>query len=290
VTQLMAATEDIGLSDEQAQAFWHEGYAVIDNVFPTEDVEILRSAVASPEVIDEWRKRDHATRTVHLLEITTKHPVFMELARSPRILERIAPLIGPDIQLQHSKLATKPAAPGEGPFAWHQDFAFFPHTNTDLVAVMVMLDDATEENGCMQIVRGSHRLGLLDHTDHGLFRGACQESHLWEDPNQLAQVTPKAGGMSIHHCLALHGSPANMSGDPRRGIVFQYRSDDAYQLADGVWADTGLLMRGERTERVRCDAGILRMPKSHRYAGRPFGHAWNQDGEAAADRDYFVGG
>ena len=96
---------------------------------------------------------------------------MMELARSERILGRVTPLIGPDIQLQHSKLATKPPAKGMGTFAWHQDFAFFPHTNSDLVAVMVMLDDATPENGCMQMVRGSHKLGLLDHTEDGQFHG-----------------------------------------------------------------------------------------------------------------------
>lgn len=53
----------------------------------------------------------------------------------------------PDIQLQHSKLAAQPAAASKGGFGWHQDFAFFPRTNTDLVAVMVMLNDATSTTG-----------------------------------------------------------------------------------------------------------------------------------------------
>ena len=86
---------------------------------------------------------------MHLLEITVKHPIFVELAKSPHILNRITPLIGSDVQLQYSKLATKLPTKGKGLFAWHQDFACFPHTNTDLVAVMVLLDDATPENGCM---------------------------------------------------------------------------------------------------------------------------------------------
>ena len=80
---------------------------------------------------------------MHLLEITVKHTIFVELAKSPRILNRITPLIGSDVQLQYSKLATKLPTKGKGLFAWHQD------TNTDLVAVMVLLDDATPENGCM---------------------------------------------------------------------------------------------------------------------------------------------
>ncbi|MFP6719430.1 MAG: phytanoyl-CoA dioxygenase family protein [Candidatus Poribacteria bacterium] len=168
---------------------------MIDDVFPPADVARLREACESPEVTTEWKKRDHENKTVHLLEITVKHTIFVELAKSPRILNRITPLIGSDVQLQHSKLATKPPTKGKGPFAWHQDFAYFPHTNIDLVAVMVLLDDATPENGCMQIVRGSHKLGLLNHMQGGLFTGTCQESPYWEDEIRLAQVIPKMGGL-----------------------------------------------------------------------------------------------
>ena len=75
---------------------------------------MLREAAAAPKVLRDWRKQDVETRTVHLLEITVKHPLMMELARSPRILKRVTPLIGPDIQFQHSKLATKPATKGSG--------------------------------------------------------------------------------------------------------------------------------------------------------------------------------
>ena len=59
---------------------------------------------------------------------------------------------------------------------------------------------------------------------------------------RVLPVKPKACGISIHHCLALHSSGPNPSGAPRRGIVFQYRADDAFQLADGVWKDTGIMI------------------------------------------------
>ncbi len=280
--KLTQPAASLGLAKTQIQSFWETGYLVIDDVFTDSDIALLRAACESSGLVDDLKKRDFESRTVHLLEITTRHPLFLELARSPRMIERMVPLIGPDIQLQHSKLATKPPAKGKGPVKWHQDFAYFPHTNTDLVAVMVMLDDATPENGCMQVVRGSHKMGLLNHTEaDGLFQGQCQESHLWADAGRLDHVTPKAGGISIHHCLTLHGSPANRSGEPRRGVVFQYRADDAYQLADAIWADTGLLICGKRREQARCDAGALPLPKSHRYPEHPFGNAWNQEGELA---------
>ena len=69
--------------------------------------------------------------------------------------------------------------------------------------------------------------------------------------------------------------------------MFQYRADDAMQLADGIWADTGLLMCGERTETVRCESGVYQLPKSKRYPGHPYGHAWNQEGILAQKRNYY---
>lgn len=279
--------EQATLSPEQIETFRDDGFLTFEGVFTPEEVEQLRAACESPCVTGDLRKRDQKTKTVHLLEITTKHPAFMELARSPKIVERIAPLIGPDIQLQHSKLATKPPTKGTGPFAWHQDFAFFPHTNTDLVAVMVALDDATPDNGCLRVVRGSHKLGLLDHAVDGLFTGACQQPEHWSNRSRVIELTLKAGGISLHHCMTLHGSEANRSGRPRRAVVFQYRADDAYQLADGIFADTGILIRGQRKERARCTAGTVRLPKSRRYEDNPFGSAYNQEGELARQREYF---
>jgi len=273
------------LDEEEVRSYNNDGFLVIDDVFSSTEVEALREACESREIVGELEKRDTANKTVHLLDLAARQPAFLDLARDPRLLGRLTPLIGPDIQLQHSKLATKPPAKGKGTFAWHQDFAFFPHTNTSLAAVMVMLDDATPENGCMQIVKRSHRLGLLDHMEDGLFKGACQEEDLWSDPAYIAQITPKAGGISIHHVLALHGSEANLSGRPRRGLVFQYRADDAFQLADGIWKDTGLLMCGRKWEQVRCEGGVYQLPRSSRYKGSPFGHAWNQAGSMAVAED-----
>lgn len=277
-----------GLSEAEVQRFWEDGFLVIDGLFSPEEVEALREACASPQD-QEWKT---ASETVHSLGITSRDTRFLELAREPRIVSRITPLIGPDVQLQHSKLAAQPAQKGKGGFGWHQDFAFFPHTNTDLVAVMVMLDDATPENGCMSMVKGSHRLGLLDHANaEGFFVAACQEFRHWEaHPDKVVPITPKAGGISIHHCLTLHGSGPNPTGYPRRGIVFQYRAADAYQLSEGIWDDTGLQICGERPEQVRCESGTFRLPKINRR-DRPFGDAWNQEGpfaRAQNERDGIV--
>lgn len=270
---------DQGLSKSQVRDFHEDGFLVINDILDAAEIDTLRDACSEPEDI-QWKT---AEKTTHALGLTTRSNVFLDLARDPRIVARLRALLGDDIQLQHSKLAAQPAVADRGGFAWHQDFAFYPHTNTDLVAVMVMLDDATPDNGCMRMIRGSHRNGLLNHMDNdGVFTGMCQEPKAWKDHvGDVVDITPRAGGISMHHCLMLHGAGANQSGEPRRGLVYQYRADDAFQLADRVWDDTGLLVSGKRSEQVRCEGVTLRLPRSVRYPGHPFGNAWNQEGELA---------
>ncbi|MFQ3367874.1 MAG: phytanoyl-CoA hydroxylase [Candidatus Poriferisodalaceae bacterium] len=270
---------DQSLSEVQVRQFHEDGFLVIDNLFDSAEIDMLRDACSEPEDT-EW---ETAKKTIHALGLTTRASAFLDLARDSRIVALLRALIGDDIQLQHSKLAAQPAAAEMGGFAWHQDFAFYPHTNTDLVAAMVMLDDATADNGCMRMIRGSHKRGLLNHMDKdGVFTGMCQEPKAWKDHlGDVVDITPRAGGISLHHCLMLHGSGPNQSGEPRRGLVYQYRADDAFQLADRVWDDTGLLVSGKRREQVRCEEGTVRLPKSVRYPGHPFGNVWNQEGEFA---------
>ena len=267
-----------GLSSEQIGRFEQDGFLIENGLFDAAEIEALKDALQAPPD-QKWLEAQH---TVHALEITLRHPLFLQLAQDERIVARLRGLIGEDIQLQHSKLAAQPATPSKGGFDWHQDFAFFPHTNTDLVAVMVMLDDATPDNGCMRMVRGSHKRGLLDHSNEaGMFSSQCQEPVWNQAPDHITDITPKSGGISIHHCLMVHGSGPNHTGAPRRGIVFQYRADDAFQMADGIWRDTGLMVSGKRRELARCESAVFRLPKSRRYPYHPFGHAWHQQGDFA---------
>lgn len=268
------------LTPEQISAYHEDGFIVLEQVFSPAEIEQLRAAESSPAIQSALDAGGIKHQTVHLLELTTRHPAFHDLARDPRIISAITSLLGPDIQLQHSKLATKPAARGMGEFGWHQDLMFYPHTNTSLLSVFVYLDDATPENGCMSMVRGSHRLGPLNHLDaDGRFDGRCRETHHWlEHPENVAAIAPRAGAISIHHCLTLHGSPPNLSGHPRRGVVFSYRADDAQQLGDTIFQDTGLVVAGQRRGVTRCESGTWLLP---RRSGHNYGSAHHQVGQWA---------
>jgi phytanoyl-CoA hydroxylase len=275
------------LSDSEVARFWEDGFISIEGVFSPAAVEALRRAAEDSSILSDLEKRHAQERIVHLIPLTTRHNAFKELARDPCITAIVAQLIGDDIQLSNSKLATKPKKLGAGAFDWHQDYAYYTSTNYDLVSVSVALDDVTPENGGMYALQGSHKLGLLDHTRNGWMTGGCVEPKYWEEqPDKILPLMSKSGGITIHHCLTLHGSPGNQSGKPRRLAIFQYRAGHCYQLADNTWEDTGFQVHGEPSGRVKCVAMNVILPKNRgweRYCGEPHGSAYNQIGARARE-------
>jgi len=79
-------------------------------------------------------------------------------------------------------------------------------------------------------------------------------------------------------CLTLHGSPPNLTGHQRRGLVFQYRASDAYQLADNLWEDGGLLICGKPSDQVRCESAVFRLPR-FRHRTPHYGSIWRQESD-----------
>ena len=103
-----------------------------------------------------------------------QHPVYDHALRHERILDIVAQLIGPAIRYNGEKLNIKSAAFGS-PVQWHQDWAFYPHTNDDLLAVGVALDDMSLENGALMVIPGSQKGPIYDHHQNGMFVGAVTD-------------------------------------------------------------------------------------------------------------------
>lgn len=269
------------LTSTQVQAFQRDGFLLLPAVFTPAEVAAMRARLEDPAV---WTPAERAQEShQHLIGLLARHDDYIALARDPRIVERVVDLIGPDVQLQHAKLAAQPIRAGAGGAPWHQDFAYFPHSNTDLVAVMVLVDDHGPDNGCMAMLPGSHRQGLREHRREGRFTGACQPP---PGPAECAAAVPvalPAGSVCLHHCLTVHGAGPNRSGQPRRGLVLQYRAADAYQFADVMSPENGLQVAGSYRGVVRCDAGVTWLPACAPWypAAHPHGETWNQWGPLA---------
>ena len=117
---------------------------------------------------DSHRPDDPRVRRIKLPH--TQSRLFNDLLHSDTILAPVRDLIGPDLRLHTTKLNMKSAGYGAA-IEWHQDFAFYPHTNDDVLAVAVIIDDMKLENGPLMVFPGRIKGPILDHHDDGVFAG-----------------------------------------------------------------------------------------------------------------------
>jgi ectoine hydroxylase-related dioxygenase (phytanoyl-CoA dioxygenase family) len=191
------------------------------------------------------------------------HPVFAEFMRSPALLAVLSALLGPSgVRLHGSKLNLKAPQIGS-PVEWHQDWAFYPHTNDDVLAVGVLLDDATDDNGPLLVLPGTHRGPTFDHHGpDGRFCGAMDPQRDGLDFGIAAALTAPAGACSFHHVRAVHGSAENRSTRSRNLLLYEFSAADAFPLA-GIpdWNEfNGRLLVGEPTVVPRVVDCPIRMP------------------------------
>jgi phytanoyl-CoA hydroxylase len=259
---------------EQRALYEEQGYLVFPQLLDATELATLRNALAdvlreaeglteSTEKFSITRTDDGGSSVRRIFEPIARHEAFRDLVHNPKILDVVEALIGPDIQLHHTKLNLKPPSSREARFEWHQDYPFFPHTNFDLLAVMIYFDDSTEDNGCLTIIPGSHKLGPRNHlfAKDGAFSSQLEDKSIVNEPSRWLKVPVPAGGMELHHCNMLHSSTANRGTKPRSAMVIQYRAADNVALGGNMSnAGFGLQVRGENPYRVRMIEGMFKLP------------------------------
>jgi len=144
----------------------------------------------------------------------------------------------PGIKLWHDQLLYKPGqganAKAGGNVGWHQDRNYWQCTDDTLLTAWVAFDDATPENGCMQMVPGSHKWGLIKGDFFSQDLEAMKRRIEGESGHRFetTYVPLKAGEVSFHHCLTIHGSGPNSTDRPRRSLVLHLMPSDARYVAD----------------------------------------------------------
>jgi ectoine hydroxylase-related dioxygenase (phytanoyl-CoA dioxygenase family) len=169
------------------------------------------------------RKTDNshwADRTLRALAVD------QEIGRIAAALMRTQP-----VRLWHDQLLHKPGGgKTTGNVGWHQDYGYWQCAEPPtLVTAWVAFDDVTPANGCMQVIPRSHRWGLLDETDFFNTDLAGQESRMKIPPGEKLEKVPcamKAGQVSFHHSLTLHGSGPNTTDAPRRSMAIHLIAGD----------------------------------------------------------------
>ncbi len=191
------------------------------------------------------------------------HPIFWEILKSANMLAILQKLIGsPNVRLHGSKLNMKAARYGAA-VEWHTDWAFYPHTNDDVLAIGVMLDDVEEENAPLLVLSDTHKdLVAYDHHQDGRFCGAMDPSRCGLDFSRAVPALGKAGSCSFHHARLVHGSAQNTSAKPRELLLYECAAADAWPLVN--WTDIdefdARMICGEPTLEPRLTPVPIRMP------------------------------
>ena len=264
------------LTTAQIKEYGERGYLGLEGILSSSEVQYLqkvtddfveqsRSVTEHTEMFD--LEPDHTPefpKLRRLKEPHAVHEVYRRTLRHEGILDIVSQLVGTSaVRFNGTKLNMKSGTFGS-PVEWHQDWAFYPHTNDDLLAVGVAIDEMSRENGCLMVIPGSHKGRIYDHHQDGRFAGAVTEPDF--DDSSAALIELKAGGISIHHVRTLHASMPNASTKPRRLLLLMYCSGDSFSLHAGPgqihdWEGyRASFLRGEPSQNIRMENCPLRVP------------------------------
>jgi ectoine hydroxylase-related dioxygenase (phytanoyl-CoA dioxygenase family) len=220
-----------GLSDEQKAFYAENGYVHVAGLLTPDEAAALRAEThalmarlsAIRNIDATWGSAKDiaggsATQLLHCHDVQFQSAAFARLIVDERMTAVAADIIGPNVQLHHTKAFVKPPEKGS-PFPMHQDAPFFPHERHSMIAVILHFDDAPLEKGCVRVVPGSHKLDLLPHLPTGGW-------HLDPAEYPVADATPvpaKAGDALFFSYLTIHGSGINESDEARTTLLIQMR-------------------------------------------------------------------
>ncbi len=227
-------------AEEKRTFFEDQGYLVLEGLFDETEVaacaaEIDRLHTLAAELPeDELRRRSFQLEpyadaeagdgrpVLRKIEKTGQHSaVFRDLAAHPRLLETIRLLLGDDLLLFRSTLMLKPAHHGSA-HGLHQDSPYWPMEPPALVTVSIALTDSSPENGCIQVIPGSHKWGMQKWGHIARERDQPLTDRPDVDLGQCREVPLKAGSALLFHSLVVHGSGPNHSPHPRHTALYAY--------------------------------------------------------------------
>ena len=192
---------------------------------------------------------------------------YFEVMSGARMVDMVADLIGPNVKFHHCKINLK--LPGAHTAVhYHQDFAFTPHSNDDVVTALLMLDEVTEDNGCLMVVPGSHTGPMHSIFQDGVFTGRVSAAVEAGMKARQVPVTGPAGSVCLMHTRLMHGSEPNRSDRSRGLYICVYSAADAIPLAANPMPgpNEGLIVRGRPVGTARMAALEVELPKQPKSA------------------------
>ena len=234
------------LTQQQIASFNKDGYVIVKNFLEPKAVEKLYTTAIADNAMENnaINVTDQTGKNSKLsLWFTPGNDVFGYLTRSERLVNSVAALLDSDAPVchYHSKLMQKEPKVG-GAWEWHQDYGYWYKNQfmfpDQLISVMVALTPANKQNGCLQVIKGSHKLGRVNHGFAGEQVGAdmVMVNNALKTMD-LVYVEIEPGDALFFHSNILHRSEANLSDQPRWSIISCYASQSnlAYNENSTSW-------------------------------------------------------
>ncbi len=250
------------LTHEPLDFFHKNGYVRIPQVYTPEELRAMSDeldqliqdwAVTNMAWTGPWRQvymsADLEKRSLltHMNDLYLYSEAWCRAVTGPRIAEAMSDLLGPNVELHHMTLHCKPPETGM-PFPMHQDSPFYQHEGFGYIDAIIHVDDATEENGCLKFLPGTHRLGHLEHITRTPDGTPCSP-HLPTDKYRLQDAVScpaKAGDVVAFSIYTVHGSEINRTDRWRRLVRLGYRDPLNKQIAGQSLGRAGLMVHGLR--------------------------------------------
>lgn len=269
------------LSPQQIARFKRDGFLMIENALSSTQLHALKRqfdcwveesrAHDAPygETLDRRPRFDlepgHCAARPALRRIASPLEVsddYLRAMRDNRALDAIVDLFGPNIKFHHCKINSKLPDTGTA-VKFHQDFLYEPHSNDDLITALLFIDEVTGQNGPLEVVPGSHTGPLHRLWHDGVFTGAVGHRIAETTAPKTLTCTGPAGAACLMHTRLLHGSAANLSAHPRTLFITIYSAEDALPLSPNPLPSryAGEVVRGRRTNRVRCSSYEMDLPE-----------------------------
>ena len=218
------------LSEKQISAFHDEGYLIVRGVFDAEEADILRAAAAADQSFKEnaYDLGDGEGGKAQLvLWNSAGEDLWGAIARSERIVNTMEQLLGDEVYHYHSKMSIKQPRTG-GAWSWHQDYGYWYQNGClwpDMGSAFIAVDPNTRANGCLQVLKGSHKLGRIEHGQYGDQTGANPERTAEAMKIMKTMYVELAPGDTLFfHSNLLHRSDQNTSEHPRWSLICCYNT------------------------------------------------------------------
>ncbi len=216
------------INQTHLKAYNENGYVIIHSMFSQEEINLLMQTYLNDKLMKEaaFNVDDgQGMNTKLTLWYKSGDDIYGAFSRCKRVVDGVEKILGGPVALYHTKFMQKEPRVG-GAWEWHQDYGYWYDNGflyPEMLSVMVAVTKATKENGCLQVLKGSHKIGRINHGTVGEQVGAdVARVQIAREKHELVYVELNPGDVLFFHSNLLHRSDSNRSEHARFSMISAY--------------------------------------------------------------------